>query len=62
MYMYILNMYGKIHGGIPKMFVFLQISQNIDGSDNTIHKAFRIHKTLYTNPLDNLFFSTIYHK
>ena len=44
--------------GHPNIFI-LQISQNIDGFRQTIHKAFTIPKTKKQNPLKNSFILTI---
>ena len=52
--------YGRIFGGIPKMFVFWKFLKILMVSDKSIHKAFRIHKTLYNNPLKKTFIFTIY--
>ena len=47
--------YGKLLGGILKMFFFwVQISQNMV-SDKTIHKAFIIQKLYKWNPLEIFF-------
>ena len=43
------------------MLSFMQFLQSINGSDKTIHKAFRTHTwTLQTNPLQKFLIFTIY--
>ena len=38
-------------GGHPENVSFVQFSKILLVSDKTIHKAFRIHKNLYTIPI-----------
>ena len=54
--------YSIIIGGGSLQKKNLQISHNIDGFRQTIHKAFRIHKTLWTKPIRDIFIFTIYQK
>ena len=47
--------------GIPKKWLYIFFFlENIDGSDKTIHKAFRIHKTLETKLIREIFLFFMY--
>ena len=51
----------KFLGGVLNFFIFCKFLKILMVSDKTIHKAFRIHKTLQTKPIKDFFFSlTIY--
>ena len=55
MYMYTCNPMVKFLQTHPSQKKIVQISQNIDGFRQNIHKAFKIHKTLWEKPIRELF-------
>ena len=58
--MYVNTLDGKILGASQKCY-FLQIFKILVVSDKTIHRAFRIHNTLYTKPISDFLFFFSFH-